>query len=765
MRAAVLVVSALAGLAIAAPARSAEIAWRVEQAPFRLSYLADGKQLTQEAVDGPPGPTRRLSYELADGTRHSLTDLVMANEGTSRAEYLVATTEPGRMAHVTVERTERGLRTELTLDPGAAVARMSEALTADAYNNERFMGTGARTLADLTGKAVQLKVSHLCSDYAVTPFYISSHGYGLYVDSPALGVMAFLADHPSFQYVCDAWGVPAPTVAHPGLVQISLNTSQLAYEVYTGDPKQVLAAYTAAVGRPTLPPPERFALVQWRDQVAWFGNIVDDVALLQSRDIPVGAVILDNIWEANACQGALAFGPELGDPAVLFSGLAARNVDLIVWISPLVEKRCGLQGYPADGLIEAGPHHWIVDFTHPGATAVFQRKLRALLRHPIAGLKVDRGDEVRLPPAEHNLYPKRFAEAVAEVVGPQHTTLFRSGFAGSQALVGALWAGDQRHTWDGLKDALQLGLSAGVSGFPIWGSDVGGYANEPGDPELTAELFLRWAQLGALSPVFEVGGRGRNATFWEFGQETVDLFRRSAVLHYELFPYHYELARRASLTGAPILRPLAFEHPLDGEAWYRWDHLMVGPNLLARIVTAPTGTAATRPQRVWLPHGAWVDVFTGEPISGRGWITRWTSLADFPLYLRRGRAIPFNFRSPRVFADDWAVNDLERRDRLTWLYAPSVATSTLTSHFGSTFKARQREKRVSITLQKARAETAVKLLGISAPCRVEIDGTPARRTDDLTGTTRGWRWEPARNELVVKRTGAAGVVRIAVTLC
>jgi hypothetical protein len=773
--------TALLALALAGAAEAGELSWRAEREPFRLVFLDDGKTLTQQAAPSSPGPGTRLSYELENGRMQTLTDVIAATQTRSRADYLVATTEPGRHARVTVRRTERGLRVTLGLGAGSRVARVFEAFQ---VGEERFLGSGERPILDLTGQAVQLKVSHPCRAYAIAPFYLSSAGYGVYVDSAALGVLAFRAPHPGFQYPCDSWGVPSPTLAALQLVQIALNAPSLAYEVYAGTPAAVMRSYTAAVGRPPLPPPQQFALTQWRDRIGRLDEIVDDVTSLREAKIPLGSVILDNPWEAGGCQGALAFGNDLGDPQRLFSFLAARNVRLVTWISPLVAKSCGRQGYPADGLIDFEERYWVVDFTNPRAVSAFKAKLHRLLDSPVAGVKADRGDEVFLPGTgvffgdpqqEHNLYPRRFAQAVTEVLrerrGRDFTTFFRTGFAGSNALVHGIWAGDQRQTWEGLRDALRMGLSAGVSGFPVWGSDTGGYANEPWDPPLTPELFLRWAQLSALSPVFEVGGAGPNATFWEFGGATVDLFRRSATLHYELFPYLYELARRATATGTPILRPLAFAYPRLGDAWWHEDQLMLGPDVLGKIVLGPigsTGPGDTKPLKVWLPPGDWVDLFTGGVTGGGGPVTRWTSIADFPLFLRRGSAIPFNFRSPRVFAADWDLNDLDRRGRLSWTYAPAEGRRTHARYFGSRLIARARGKTIDIRLTGARRETAVRLLAVARPCGVTIDGARVREAASPAALTRlesGWLWDGGRRSAVLMRKGQPGRFDIALKLC
>src|SRR5262249_42713663 len=196
---------------------------------------------------------------------------------------------------------------------------------------------------------------------------------------------------------------------------------------------------------------------------------------------------------------------------------------------------------------------------------------------------------------------------------------------GSQSVVPGLWAGDQPQQFVGMQRAVVAGLTAGVSGFPTWGSDVGGYSAPPG---VDTELFVRWAQFGAVSPIMEVGGVGLNSTPWLLGPAAMTGLRDAAVLHYELFPYLYGLLRSHPL----VLRPLAWDFPQDARSWGSNYELMVGPDLLAAPVAGP-GTTPT----VYLPPGSWVDLYTGTTIQGgRAPFTRATPLSQFPLYARAG---------------------------------------------------------------------------------------------------------------------------------
>jgi alpha-D-xyloside xylohydrolase len=193
-----------------------------------------------------------------------------------------------------------------------------------------------------------------------------------------------------------------------------------------------------------------------------------------------------------------------------------------------------------------------------------------------------------------------------------------------------------------------------VSGFPTWGSDVGGYSAPPG---VDTELFVRWAQLGAVSPIMEVGGVGLNSTPWLLGPAAMAGLRDAAVLHYELFPYLYGLLRSRRL----VLRPLAWDYPQDERSWGSNYELMVGPDLLAAPVVGPGETPT-----VYLPPGAWVDLYTGATVKGGGTpFTRATPLSQFPFYARAGAVVPFNLRTQT--RSWWGTDELTHPGRAGYL--------------------------------------------------------------------------------------------------
>ena len=218
--------------------------------PFALTFNHLGKRLTGE-VGGYVGPGGRLSYELASGARHTLTNLLETRRGVGETTYVVATDEPGRRASVVVRQTTRGLRVDTRFQPEDGIVRVYEALS---LYDEHFLGTGERRTVDLLHKAVQLKVTHGCRNYAPTPFYISSGGYGLWVDTTRTGSVAFGIEEPFESFECVHWGInTCPAVTAADRVQLCFHDKRLSYELFAGTPAQVLDAYTRATGRPALP--------------------------------------------------------------------------------------------------------------------------------------------------------------------------------------------------------------------------------------------------------------------------------------------------------------------------------------------------------------------------------------------------------------------------------------------------------------------------------------------------------------------------------
>ena len=611
---------------------------RVDQSPFRLTIMRSGRLVVAENA------TARLRYQLTDGDQHSLTKVTSSHGDT----YEVATDEPGRTATVTVDSTADGFDIGVQLEPATNVQDVFDAFTATP--DEHFLGGGERaSTVDLRGQIVPIEVG--CS-YAPIPFFASSAGWGLRIASENVSALAFPGSTGGTGG-CQIGSEPACSFEPlTDLTEVCEVGARLDEDIYVGSLQQTLADYEADTGRPKVPPPSELALIKWRDQVTGPGQILDDIERFQGAKIPIGWVILDNRWEV--CNGFLTFDTGLiPDPAELIKEVHAAGVEFMLWISP---RAVCPDGYPAKGLLGTPGNDQILDLRKHAVVAEFRARLRKLFALGVDGVKGDRGDENDLQPVSPSLtneYPLLFARAAIGAMPKGDAAIFRAATVGSQAVLPGIWAGDQEGIWTGLQQAVTAAQTAAMSGFPTWGSDIGGYSSEG----LTPDVFERWAQLGAISPVMEVGGKGPNAVPWTLGTQAMDVLRDAATLHYELFPYLDGLLQRHQ----PVLRPLAYGFPGDQQAWGASTELLVGPDLLAEPVNGPGTTPS-----VYLPAGSWIDLFTAAPAQGGGAsFTRPTPMNQFPLYVKQGSVIPFNLRT--ATGSWWGIDELSHPGRAGYL--------------------------------------------------------------------------------------------------
>ena len=219
--------------------------------------------------------------------------------------------------------------------------------------------------------------------------------------------------------------------------------------------------------------------------------------------------------------------------------------------------------------------------------------------------------------------------------------LSRSGFAGIQRYA-ANWMGDNQARWNHLALSIAMGAGFGLSGQPFVGADVGGFQ---GDTQ--PELFVRWMQYGALTPFFrnhtEIGTIDQYA--WTFGDTVEDLVRDAIALRYRLLPYLYAAFLAAGETGAPVQRPLVYDHQDDGTVRDVDDEFLLGPDLLVAPVVEPGTTS----RQVYLPEGDWYDWHSAngaEAHRGRRFVVAATPLDAIPLYARAGAVVPMWTEAP-----------------------------------------------------------------------------------------------------------------------
>ena len=238
-----------------------------------------------------------------------------------------------------------------------------------------------------------------------------------------------------------------------------------------------------------------------------------------------------------------------------------------------------------------------------------------------------------------NLYGATMIEATYEglrKLQPNHRpfVLTRAGYAGLQRY-SAVWLGDNYSWWSHLARSIPMLLNMGLSGVPFAGVDVGGFAGQT-----TAELVLRWYQVGIFYPFF------RNHCWmyawpqepWAFNEDVEKHCRKLIEWRYRLLPYIQNLFYDHLHTGAPLMRPLSWHYPNDREAVECDDQFMFGENILVAPILERGKTA--RP--VYLPEGLWHPIEGGKPLEGGRLHNVSWALDAIPAFVKDGSIIPLS---------------------------------------------------------------------------------------------------------------------------
>lgn len=324
----------------------------------------------------------------------------------------------------------------------------------------------------------------------------------------------------------------------------------------------------------------------------------------------------------------------------------------------------------------------LIDFTNEAAVPYWQQQLARLLDQGISLFMHDFGelttDAMRFAAGDdllqmHNFYAWRYqraarlaldAHARERVLGAAYRPFFyaRAGMTGACAFTPGVFPGDESTSWDaghGLPSVMPAMLNLALSGCYAFTTDVGGYFDVT-TPRTTEELFVRWSQLAALTPVLRIHNSTFNGsvfpwTWVEGGHrdpprfDTPGIFRRYARLKRNLIPLTVHWAERAATRGdiGPV-RPLILhdDSPMAQRVDYQW---LYGTDLLVAPVYQP-GVGAVE---VYFPAGArWQRVTvdelgrlapTAEIHDGgtrRSVAVDAATLADIPLFLRCGTTDP-----------------------------------------------------------------------------------------------------------------------------
>jgi len=503
---------------------------------------------------------------------------------------------------------------------------------------------------NLRGQKVEVKLKPTVSAYA--PFYISSGNYAIFVHGTWPGVIDFCKERKDF-------------------VQILFEGPELSFSLMMDKgPAELVKRHALKTGPSFIPPKWAFGPWRWRDEhfnnkkyydgsivhAPYNSQIVEEVLLMQAYDIPCTAYWIDRPWG----PGPDGFDDyeidyeRLPNFENMIKWLESKNIKLMMWIAPFVMGKMAdtaeAKRYFLISRSRIKARQVLIDFTNEEACKWLGENGPAkLAKMGIKGFKLDRADGEKLLDSlnlktfigttyreNYNDFPRQYVkaayDAVKPILGDDFILFPRAQYTGS-AKYGGMWAGDTGNPPEGLRSVIIGAQRCAIMGYPIWGSDTGGYPRK-----INREVTKRWLGFSCFSPIMEVGPTN-NRVFWDmdyepsFDHELLAVWRFYAKVRMYLIDYIHHHAEVASKTGMPIIRPLFLEYPNQKECWEDWTTYKFGDDILVSIIWEEGKTKKS----IYLPEGEiWIDQWNKKEYKGGTFIEVDAPDYKTPIFIRKG---------------------------------------------------------------------------------------------------------------------------------
>jgi len=546
------------------------------------------------------------------------------------------------------------------------------------YNSEEhFCGLGHQSYAlveslDLAGKTVSSnygegKVKDWGAQGVLTvPFFMSDRGYGLFLNSTFPHQFNFGEDGEySFQL--------SPK-GYEGRMDLLL--------IYGPSPRDILNHYTRLTGRPVMLPKSVFGL-QLSDKgfpdnngMDWW---IEKVKAHREAGFPLDHLTHDNRWRAGSGAWSGSWfewdSTRYDNPAAFQAWAKEQGLTMTLDLNRNI--MAASEGYqPAFNLPHAEEYikegFSAPDFTNPRVRQwiwelFWQQSFNPQLNYPGNGLWIDETDELwPLPDTvllhngwpwveAANYYNFLIAKAIVEEgwLGEEEQSLDTRPFVWQRALTAGAqrwsthWSGDLKCSYGWMEGNIRGMLASGLSGFPYFNHDAGGFREGPDNP-----MYIQWAMaMGSFSPIWRPHGFGPHKR-WPLDRNPrcQQAALKYGKLRYQWMPYLYTYARKAHTDGLPIARAMMIDYPDSEEAWAYDLQYMWGNEMLV----APTCSDWKTSQQIWLPpDNEWVDFWTEKIYPGGQIINYEANIDEIPLFVKRGAIIPGSkYVQSVAFADD-----------------------------------------------------------------------------------------------------------------
>lgn len=551
------------------------------------------------------------------------------------------------------------------LQPITGTSDYKLTLRFEAFEDEKIFGMGQYQEKVLNKKGATLELAHRNCQASV-PFMVSSRGYGLLWNNPAIGTVTFGTNRTEW---------------------IAYSTKKLDYFITAGDtPAQIEEQYANVVGKVPMMP--EYGMGFWQCKLRYRNQ---EELLTVAREykrlgIPVDVIVIDFFhWTK---QGDFKFEPrDWPDPEAMIAELKEMDMELMVSVWPTIDSRSeNYEIMSQEGYLISSDRGMNINMNWMGETVFFDAtnpKAREYVWEVCKKNYYDKGVRIFwLDEAEpefgpydfdlyryqmgsaiqcSNIYPLMYAKGYYDGMtkeGQENIcNLVRSAWAGSSKYGALVWSGDVSSTFRAMREQLQIGLNMGLAGIPWWTTDIGGFLGGYTEDETFRELLIRWFAFGVFSPVFRLHGErvphiepeqavvdgvaqmmtGSDNEIWSYGEDNFEIMKKFIFMRERLRPYIRECMKEAHELGTPVIRTMFYEFPEDLVCWEMESQYMFGPDILV----APILELGQRKCSVYLPKDQrWKNPKNGEILVGGQFIEVEAPIDEIPLFIRAEKEYP-----------------------------------------------------------------------------------------------------------------------------
>ena len=524
---------------------------------------------------------------------------------------------------------------------------------------------------------------------------------------------------------------------------------------YGHDYKAALKDFTRFAGKMPLPP--RYAFGYWWSRYWTYSDreLRTLVKNFRAYDIPLDVLVIDMDWhytdgDRGGWTGWSWNRTLFPDPAKFLGWLDTEGIRSTFNLHPADGVKCGEDRY-ADMARDMGIDPASKQ-TVPWVSSD-KKFIRSMFRNVLSPMERDGVDFWWLDWQQHPTDPKVeglsntwwlnyvFFSQMEKNRDVRPMLYHRWGGLGNHRYqIG--FSGDASITWASLDFQPYFNSTASNVLYGYWSHDIGGHHMAD---RIDPELYIRWMQFGALSPVMRTHsakGAGLKKEVWNFAPEYADILRRTIRQRYTLAPYVYAMARRAYDEGLSLCRPMYYEWPEAEEAYAFRNQYLFGDDILVAPITAP-GKDGYATLKVWLPEGDWYEWQTGTMLAGGRVVERTFALDEYPVYVKAGAMLPtyddtvknLNANDEKVVLTVFPGGSGEFR-----MYEDNGDDKHYAREFAVTPLKSVREDGVLTVTVGARSgeyrnmpaarRFAVKVLASAAPAEVTVNGSPAEWSYD-----------------------------------